>query len=383
VANGEHDRAQAISAAAADLLARGRTAEARAQFSTAADLELEAFRRVPVGKPRTRGILAVSAAALLYKARRYDEAENAIYSFLVERELTTDARTQLRELLEVIWDERALPPGFEYSGDEFFVTLRNGEVGSGTAPLGLVIEKSAEFGGLTTRVLEWKAGRPFRVSGPAEALITDRVQARAGAQLAGSYRFLIRLVAPAQVPLFPDMPSVTIQGVADSMFSLIRHAASGGHGSAQELKRLIPDEQYRTTMLKIVRNIVPTGRSVGEVEISRVTKGTADGEPLRASVSLTKDTRPILAEIIRSTSSQATDERAQRFKGTLRAVDLDRDWLVVVKPDGTSIRCEGAGASVDEIVGPLVNRRVILHARRRGISRKLHFVDIEPDPDVP
>lgn len=380
---GEHDRAQALSADAAALLARGQRAEARTQFAAAADLELEAVRLVPLGKPRTRGIFAVSAAALLYKAHRFDDAENAIYRFLLERELTSDARAQLRDLLEAIWDERSLPPGFEYSGDDFWITMRKGEVGSGTAPLGLLIEKNAEISGLTTRILEFKSGRPFRAHGPADALITERVQARAGQQLPGSYRFLIRLVAPAQVPLFADLPNVTIQGVADAMFSVIRHASSGAHGAAEELKRLVPDEQYRTTMLKIVRNIVPTGKSVGEVEISRVTKTAAESEPVRASVILTKDTRPILAEVIRSTSTQRADERVQRFKGILRAVDLDRDWLVVVTPDGTSIKCEGAGASVDEIVGPLVNRRVILHARPRGLSSKLRFVDIEPDPDTP
>ena len=50
--------------------------------------------------------------------------------------------------------------------------------------------------------------------------------------------------------------------------------------------------------------------------------------------------------------------------------------------DGTSVRCEGAGSSVDDVLGPLVNRPVIVRARRRGIARKLHLVDIEPDPDA-
>ncbi len=379
--NRDHDQAQEISSAAARLLADGRRADAWAKFSAAADLELRALRHVAPEKRRTWGILAVSAAALLYKARRYDEAENAIYGFLTEREIQPETRRRLRELLEVIWDEQALPPGFEYSGDEFLVTLRGGEVGAGTAPLDLVIEKNAEFRGLTTRAIEWQARRPFRRTGPADALVADRVQARATQPVAGSYRFLIRLVAPTQAVLFPDLPTVDIHGVADSVFAFVRHAVTGGHSSAEELKRLVPDEQYRSTMLKLVRNIVPTGRHVGEVEIARVTKVSPDAEAVRSSVLLTKSSRAPLSEMIRATSPHRREEHFETIKGTLRAVHLDQDWLVVVQEDGRSVRCEGAGSNVDDVLGPLVNRRVIVRARRRAISRKLNLVDIEPDPD--
>ena len=380
--NRAHEEAQEISATAAALFAQGRVADARVQFGAAADLELQALRHVPPDKRRTWGILAVSAAALLYKARRHDEAESAIYSFLVEPGIQPEARRQLRELLEVIWDERALPPGFEYSGDEFFVTLRGGEVGSGTAPLDLVIEKNAEFRGLTTRVLEWKAQRPFRPAGPADKLVADRVQARAAQAVAGSYRFLIRLVAQAQAPLFPDLPTVDIRGVADEMFTLLGHASAGGRASAEELKRLVPDERYRSTMLKLVRNIVPTGRRVGEVEIARVTRAAPDAEPVRTSVLLTKESRAPVAEALKATSTQAPEENFETIRGTLRAVHLDQDWLVVVQEDGTSVRCEGAGSNVDDVLGPLVNRPVIVLARRRGIARKLHLIDIERDPET-
>jgi hypothetical protein len=242
--------------------------------------------------------------------------------------------------------------------------------------------RSAEFRALTTRVLEWQARRPFRVAGPADAIIGDRVQARATQPVAGSYRFLIRLVAPAQAPLFPDMPNVEIRGVADALFKLVTHASSGALASAEELKRLVPDEQYRSTMLKLVRNIVPAGKRVGEVEIARITKATPDAEPVRTSVLLTKESRAPIAEAIKATPTEPPEEHFETIKGTLRAVHLDRDWLVVVQEDGTSVRCEGAGSSVDDVLGPLVNRPVILRARRRGIVRKLHLVDIEPDPDV-
>ena len=231
-------------------------------------------------------------------------------------------------------------------------------------------------------MLEWQARRPFRVAGPADAIIGDRVQARATQPVAGSYRFLIRLVAPAQAPLFPDMPNVEIRGVADALFKLVTHASSGALASAEELKRLVPDEQYRSTMLKLVRNIVPAGKRVGEVEIARITKATPDAEPVRTSVLLTKESRAPIAEAIKATPTEPPEEHFETIKGTLRAVHLDRDWLVVVQEDGTSVRCEGAGSSVDDVLGPLVNRPVILRARRRGIVRKLHLVDIEPDPDV-
>lgn len=103
---------------------------------------------------RTWSILAVSHASLLYRARNFQDAELALYAYLAQRELQGFARRQLRELLDVVLDEQALPDGYEYSGDEIVFTLRGDDIGRGTAPLDLVLQKAADVKNVVARAAE-------------------------------------------------------------------------------------------------------------------------------------------------------------------------------------------------------------------------------------
>ena len=62
--------------------------------------------------------------------------------------------------------------------------------------------------------------------------------------------------------------------------------------------------------------------------------------------------------------------------GVLRAVHLDRDWLELVV-DGEPYRVTKVEEQVDDVIGVMVNKPVIVHVTREG--EKLRFVDIEPD----
>ena len=59
----------------------------------------------------------------------------------------------------------------------------------------------------------------------------------------------------------------------------------------------------------------------------------------------------------------------------MRAVHLDQDWLEIVV-DGKSVRIDGLEDAVDDLVGPMVNRSVVVRAVRNP-SKKLRFIDIE------
>ena len=63
----------------------------------------------------------------------------------------------------------------------------------------------------------------------------------------------------------------------------------------------------------------------------------------------------------------------------LRAVHLDKDWLELTVGDD-HLRVESVGEEVDDVIGPLVNRPVIVHAYVSG--RKYKFLDIEPGGDA-
>lgn len=113
-----HREAEALAGEAERAAKDGHAQRARELLSRAADLELRALEDLPEGQERTRSVIAVSAAAMLYKAHRFDEAEMAVFRLLGAGTVNKWAAAELRELLEVISDERLLTArlGRRYSG---------------------------------------------------------------------------------------------------------------------------------------------------------------------------------------------------------------------------------------------------------------------------
>ncbi len=62
--------------------------------------------------------------------------------------------------------------------------------------------------------------------------------------------------------------------------------------------------------------------------------------------------------------------------GVLRAVHLDKDWLEITAEEGASHRVYSVGEEVDDVLGPLVNKPVIVYVKPMG--GKSRFLDIEP-----
>ena len=54
---------------------------------------------------------------------------------------------------------------------------------------------------------------------------------------------------------------------------------------------------------------------------------------------------------------------------------LDKDWLDVVV-DGVSMHVVGLQDAVDDVIGPMVNRSVVVRVIRAS-QKKLTFLDIE------
>jgi hypothetical protein len=76
------------------------------------------------------------------------------------------------------------------------------------------------------------------------------------------------------------------------------------------------------------------------------------------------------------------DQTPVQLRGTLRGLSLNRDWLEirVTREDGTTedVQVFDAGETLDDIIGPMVNRAVIVDAYRRKSSKRLHLQDIQP-----
>ena len=83
----------------------GDAANARLFYELAAESEQRALAAVDSVKSRTRGITAVSAVALWYKAAAFERAEQLALSMLADPLLPAFAKAELRSLVQAIWTE--------------------------------------------------------------------------------------------------------------------------------------------------------------------------------------------------------------------------------------------------------------------------------------
>lgn len=267
------------------------------------------------------------------------------------------ARVELVSLLQATWDAKAvLASGFEYAaGSEIWVSLRDGEIGSGTAPVETALHYLTSFNSIVNRTAELESGAPFRVRGAPSKEIRDIVLARATQPVAGSYRFSIRLADPKQPRLLPDdKPLVRTKSVATSFIEIVRCVASA---DIDQMRALVPDDQYRGAMMRLVRNVIPLGKAVGEVEVA------IGGEPEKR-VLLFPDQRSFVTQAIKTMTSGEGSE-ASDIVGTLRAVHLDKNWIEIALDNGARQIVRTKHDTLDEVIGPFVNRRV-----RATVSRQ-------------
>jgi hypothetical protein len=375
--NPEHQKAQELSARAELARREGRREEARNFYAQAADLELAGLSLLPLDKPRSRGILAVSSAALLFKAGLYDRAESAICE-LLSGDLDPSYRAELRELLQVTWEEQMLAQErMQYSGDEILVALRGGKIGVGTAPADLAVRYLNAVNLLAFRAAELDAGLELRQHGPPAHEIQAALQARVTQPLGGSYRFSIRFVETAQRHLFPEGLPIKPPDPKRVSNTVVRVLRALEHNDPEALKEAVPRAEYRLALVRLARNVVPSGDALSEVEVR-----TADDTPADA-VYLRPDMRRNVSETIKLLSPPPAEPESSQetIVGTLRALDLDKSWLQIVPEEGDVVRIRTGANELDDVIGPMVNRKVSARVHRRGsrgrATEERRVIDIE------
>jgi hypothetical protein len=123
--------------------------------------------------------------------------------------------------------------------------------------------------------------------------------------------------------------------------------------------------------MKMARNLSPSGKAFSRLEI----RAAGDRRP----VVLSPETRRMISATLRGADRAAPgapEEPDVTISGVLRALDLDKDWLEVTS-GGEHHRVVNVAETVDDVIGPMVNRDVIVRVRRG--KRGLTFIDIEPD----
>lgn len=354
-------------AADAELAFReGRFENAIDLYQKSAESELKALEYIDSTKGRTLGITLISAVSLLYKARLYQQAESLAYQYLSISELPPYAKSEVRLLLQTIWNDQArAESSAKFTSGQVFVSVKGGEVVPGGAPMDLVVQKVESIQSLYYRTTELLNGFPHRKRGGASLEIQQTCRPWLFQAPPGSYQFAVAIQESPQQELFPTS-KLTVREISSAFFSILRASVDDPDGA---LTNLVPDPQYRGTFMKLARNLAPSGKVFEELEI----RSMQEARP----ITILPTTRKIIGDSLRRQfpKPRLTEEKEETITGVLRALDLDHDWLEVTV-DNVHSRISGVGETVDDLIGPMVNRLVIVQALRKQ-NGQLALVDIQ------
>lgn len=365
----EHHSQSELYASEAEIMFRQQEFE-RAQelYRLAAGCETRAYQDLDPAKARTLGITAVSAASLWYKGKEYQRAEQIIYQSLSEGSLPPFAAEQLKDLLQSIWNQSTLEKaGVEFMPGEVLVSVSGGKVVHGGAPLDLITVKIDQISRTFYRVIEMLLNVPFRRHGNPKPEIREQFRPWLLQAPAGSYQFAVRVERPKQLrlPLYPDT-APSIEHITQTFLDIVKASADDPDG---ELVNLVSDTDYRTTFLKLTRNLTPTGKTFGRLEMR------VPSDVHSSPIVLVPESREAISTSLKKAAADrnATQEEPKtiQLQGTLRALHLDDDWLELHIPEGEgarSVRIRDAGEAIDDVVGPMVNRPVTIEVieKRKG-----------------
>jgi hypothetical protein len=281
------------------------------------------------------------------------------------------ALAELRILLQTIWNDQAQrQAGISFVPGQVIVSVKGGQVVTGGAPLDLIIDKVQNVERLFYRTAEFVTSLPLRKRGLPSKQIQERYRPWLFQSVPGSYQFVVAVQKPPQGELFDtDHPEPEI--LTKTFMSILRAA---GENPVEELKAIVPKDDYREMFLRMTRNLAPAGKVVSQIEI----RSAGDPRPVVLSTS----TRKLISETLRTpgevTEGQVVEEE-KTLRGVLRALDLNKDWLDVVVA-GEPQRVTGVGEVIDDLIGPMVNHEVSVRVRRRrGWRKAWTFIDIEQE----
>ena len=374
--NERHSRSEhlAIDADVARKRGDGRVAEAL--YRRAAAEESAALEELSADKQRTRGITAVSAVALWYKGRDYTAAEHAAHSYLAVGKLPTFAEVQLRDLLSAIWTTSAAEAaGITFVPGDVLVSIKGGQVIHGGAPLDLIVRKVEGIQSVLFRTVEMLMELPVRKRGYPSTDIQSMFKPWLFQAPAGSYQFAVRMQEPTQheLPLW-EANRPRIENVTSTFFRVLRATAKGRE---EDLSAIVKSEDYRGAFLGLARNLAPAGKTFERLEVR---DASTPSEPLVTMVADTRQELNAALRKLRPRNKQTEPSEPVKIEGVLRALHLDKDWLevtVAVRTPGQEehVKIHEANEVLDDVVGPMVNRKVLVTAVRSG-SRFL-YRDIE------
>lgn len=355
-----HKASTELSFRAAQIRAFNRL-DAEGLYSQAAKFELKALDEVPLDKIRTRAILSVSAASLLYKGREFERAEQFALQTL-NGMIPDEFRTQLQAILQATWNQSAkLEADRKFLPGEVIISISGGEVVTGGAPLDLIVSKVKTVQSLFYRTVEYLSNMPLRKRGSPIKEIQEYCRPWLFQAPAGSYQFAVAVEGPKQQDMFKTQ--ILPREVTDHFLDIVQASASGAE---EQFENLVKDEEYRDAFAKLTRNLSPSGQSAQKIRIYSYDNPK--------EINLGMDARDRAKSVMPSFREIQSEPSRDEVTGVLRALDLDRSWLEL-DINGRHHRITNLETALDDVIGPLVNKEVRVTVLRRG--RRLEFVDIE------
>jgi len=364
-----HKESQKLAMEAESASVNGKLEEAIKLYMKAAEFEEKALDNLDTSKRRTRGITLVSAVALWYKAEEYVRAEQLALASFGDATIIEFARDELRDLVQAIWTESAKQKAnVRFLPGQVTVSLSGGEIVTGGAPLDLIVEKVQSIQSIFYRTIELTKKIPHRRTGPPNKEIQHSCRPWLFQSVPSSYQFSVAVQRPLQMDFFGEIDP---KQITDQFMKILSASISD---SSTDLEYLVPDENYRITFQKLIRNLTPAkeGKTFSNIKI----KSFDRARPIILDV----DSRFKINKIIKEQSSQPPDvtERYEELQGVLRAVHLDKDWIEIHDKSGILMRIIDLKNTVDDVIGPMINKKVIVNVKVNAKNENL-FSDIELD----
>lgn len=356
-----HYQSEQLSSEAEIATRHGERNQAFELYARAAQAEELALQEVEPSKPRTYGITAVSAASLYFKASQWESAKTLAHRCLGSGRLPDFASQQMDELLDAIkLEQLAIRP----NSSSMLVSMSGGVIVSGGAPMNLIITKAQKMQALLYRTTEYLKQIPHRRRGEPSNYIQESYQPWLFQAAPGSYQFTVSIQETRQLSMF-DTNDVRPAQIIDSLFGILQTCAES---PGNKLPVGVDNADYRSTFLKLTRDLAPTGKGFSRLNI----RSANTEKPLV----LTSGNRDAIKNVIRENRPPSQGESETDVRGILRALHLDSDWIEV-RDGANSFRIEQVREEVDDRIGSMVNHPVVVRVAQAG--EKLRFLDIETD----
>ncbi len=389
-----HTQSEEYVSQAEELNARHDHDRAADFYRLAAEAETYAIESLAPSKTRTISITAVSAVSLYYKAKELAQARRAAHKWLATELLAPFAIDELEDMLQMIrYEESRAKSGIQFIEGEVLVSVSGGEILYGAAPLELILEKVDRIKNIFYRTTELLLEQPLRTRGAPSQNIKSQCDPWLFQAPAGSYQFEVRVRKPQDFKQlgFAGMENVElrVEQITKKFLEIVRATAQDPEG---KLAEVVPQEDYRKAFLKLTRELAPpaSGKSFDQIKIN------SSNDIYPYPVVLSTDTRKVIKQVLKKPEvnfisapdialQQVSARKVVQLKGILRGLQLDSDWIEV-SINGKNERIYDAEDEIDDVIGPMVNRQVVvevLESSNTSTDKRYSLRDIQLEDDLP